>query len=93
MTRWGQAVGICGRIERSLRRGHVLFHIVKNLFCNPFKIFVTGHLVPFKIGHDQQGIVIEHFLKMGDKPLFVRRIPVKTAPYMIIDAACRHLFK
>ncbi len=93
MSPWGEAVRIGGGIKRSPGGGHLPVHVVQNLPGNFLEMLITGGLVAFKVGHDQQGVVIEHLFKMGDKPFRIGGIAVKSASYLVIDTPGRHLFE
>ena len=86
-------VGILGGIETTLRRGHVPQHISKDIFYNVSIKFLPRGLICLNISHRKQRLVIEHFFKMGNEPVFVRRIPMESATKLIINTATPHTVK
>ena len=57
------------------------------------KCFLLRVLVGFYIGHQKQGIVIEHLLKMGHQPHFIRGIPGKASSDVIVNTASGHILQ
>ena len=49
--------------------------------------------VGFRVSMDEQGIVIEHLFKMRNQPSFVRGIPGKAAPDLVVNSSSCHGFQ
>ena len=86
-------VGVGGRVEAPLGRGHLPQQIVQGLAQHPGEVRPPGHLPGLGVGHRQQGVVVEHLLEVGDQPALVGRVAVEPAADLIVEAAGRHLLE
>ena len=62
--------------------GFICYSQIKGRFCL---------IVTLAVRHEQQGIVIEHFFKMGNKPLIVGCVSAEAAANVVKNAAQIHL--
>ena len=72
---------VAGQLPQDILRrpvGHI---------CIPLQICV---LISIYISDQQQGVIIEHFLKVRYQPFFVCGIPRETASNVILKPATRH---
>src|SRR5450756_196809 len=70
------AIGIYCRIERALRRGHLLSDKRKDFLRDSFIHFITSSLKRLDISEPEECLVIQHLLEMGHQPPRVGRIAV-----------------
>ncbi len=54
---------------------------------------IQRDLPAVQIISQQLGIVVTHFLEMGNEPALIHRIAVKAAGELVVDAATRHFFE
>jgi len=86
------AVGILGSGEAPRGQAQLLTHIGCHAEGHlPVELFL-GESVCFAVGQHQQGIVIEHFFKVGDEELPVGGVAGEAAPHMVEDAPAEQLF-
>ena len=83
-------VGILGRIKSPFRRRQVPDHILKDLPRRLCIKIISGGLKSLRISDGQQGLVVEHFLKMRHQPVRIGAVAVETEPQMVIKAAPAH---
>ena len=67
------AVGVGGRVEGVLGRGHVAQHVVGGLAGHTGQQRVAGQPVGQGVGAEQVGLVVEHLLEVGNEPPAVHR--------------------
>ena len=84
-------VGILGRVEATLGRGHLPDNIVDDPLGCAAILAVGRHLVGVRIETGEQCVVVQHLLEVRHKPECVRRVPVESSAYLIVDSAGRHL--
>ncbi len=61
-------VGVGGRIETALRRGHLAQHVVQGLAQHAGEVGAPGDLERLGVGHGQQRVVVQHLFKVGHQP-------------------------
>src|SRR3990172_10418597 len=73
-------ISVLGRIKPSFWMGHIPFHILKDFSGHLGIKLVFGNLISLQISLRQDGLVVEHFLEVGDQPRLVRGVAGKSAP-------------
>ena len=86
-------VGVLSGIETALRRGHVPQYISKDIFYNISIKFLPRGLICLCISDGKQCLIIEHLFKMGNKPVFVRRVSMESTTQLITYTAAPHTVK
>ena len=84
------AVRVLGREETALGRGHVAQHVGEDLLRGPAEGRLARDLAGGQRGECGQGLVVEHFLEVGDEPLGVGRVAVDPVSDVVPDAAQAH---
>jgi hypothetical protein len=84
------AVRIFGGGEGPPWRSQVASHIGQGFFGGVPVLPAPGVLEGLGIRHRQEGLVIEHFLKVGDKPAAVGGIPVEPETELVENPAAAH---
>ncbi len=87
------AVGVLRAVKAPFRRRHLTQHVVDRLLHDAAVERAAHGLPGMQIGAQQLGVVVEHLLEMGDEPVAVHAVAVKTAAKLVVDAALRHLFQ
>ena len=84
------AVGILGRIETAIGRGHVPHHISENLTRGHFVFGFMRRLECLRVCHRQHGLVVEHLLEMRQQPLLIGRVAMESETDMVVHPAHAH---
>ena len=84
------AVGVLGRVEASLRMGHLPQHVVQGLLGNVSVKGIAGSLVRVKVQPTEKGVVVQHLLKVGHQPEWIRGVAMKPSSKLVVDASPGH---
>jgi len=85
------AVRVLSAVKAALGIRKLPPDVFQNLFRHTSIHLPPGASIGFDVSHDQQAVVVEHFLKMGHQPLSVRGISGKSASNVVKDTAPVHL--
>ena len=83
-------VGVLAGVESSLGIGKDLFDKGKDAQGDLAEEFLLGYLIPAQVVHQQAGIVIGHFLEVGDDPAFVHGVAMESPADLVINTAPAH---
>ncbi len=84
------AVRILGAGEAPAGQPQLLQRVVQRAPGHLPVILCSGLGIGLQIGVRQQGVVAEHFLKMGNPPCSVRAVPAESAAHLIEEPAPGH---
>src|SRR6266436_1738665 len=83
-------IRILTRIKPAIGMSHLPQNVVKNAFSDITRPIVSRHLIIMQVKTRQEGIVIQHLLKVRYQPLRVCRITMKSTSQLIIHTAIGH---
>ena len=83
-------VGVFGGVEPSRRVAHVPHQVIECLDGYCPEGILSEFLAGPQIDPRQGGVVVQHFLEVGDQPLPVHRIAGESSTQLIEDPACGH---
>ena len=84
------AVGILSGIETAFGVGHLRLQIAEDSARYIDVVFLARHLVGLEVRDDQQGVVVEHLLKMRHQPGLIDRISMEATGQVIVDSPVGH---
>src|SRR5207249_4179858 len=84
------AVGVLRRIEPAVRMDHLAADVRERLLDDLLEAWLTAQPPAIQVEPDELCVVIEHLLEMRHQPLAVRRVAVKAAADVVVDAAGPH---
>src|SRR5947209_7005444 len=79
-------IGILGGVETSLLRGHFAHNVIECLLGDATIEGVVRHQVSMQVDAAEQGIIVEHLLKVRHKPFSIYRVAMKAATKLVVDA-------
>ena len=83
-------VGVLGAVEAAFGSGQVPQNVRHRLGHHLVPAVVTGGQGRMQVDADQPGLVVEHFLEVGNRPGGFGRVPGEAATQMVVDAAGGH---
>ena len=83
-------VGVLAAVKAPRRVAHVAHEIGQGFFNDALIAWRMEGLPGVQIDRGELRVIVEHFLKVGYKPIAVYRVAVETAPQLVVDAAERH---
>src|SRR5690349_7255290 len=84
------AVRVLSGIKGAIRISHFTSDEVEGFFGNAFVESVTGSAMCVDVHAGQKRIVVKHFFKVRNEPVIVRRVSMKPAADLIVEAAESH---
>ena len=85
------AVGVLGAVKASLGCGHLPQDIGGGLFRNFQILRLFRHGVGPAVRHDEQSVVVQHFLKVGDQKTHICGVAAETIADVVKQTASVHL--
>ena len=87
------ALGVLGGIEPTGRVSEPPAHVIQGPPGHGGEERISGRLVGLQVGVHQLGLIVEHLLEVGDPPLAIHRVAVKTTLEVVENPAGRHPFQ
>src|SRR5262249_54770859 len=87
------AICVLRGVEATLRRGHLAYDVIERLFCDMPVEGLARHQVGMQVEAAEQGVIIEHLLKVRHQPPGIYRVAVKPATELVIDAPISHVLQ
>ncbi len=84
------AVRVLGRVETAAGLHHLADHVRSRFRNDLAEQGISGGLEGLGIGPQEQRVVVEHLLEVGDQPFRVDGIAVESAAQVVVDAAVAH---
>ena len=83
-------VGVLGGEEPAGRMPQVAQHVLDGLFDDLLPTRLAEDQVGVQVDADQQRLVVEHLLEVGNEPFLVDRVAGEAAADVVVDPATRH---
>ena len=84
-------VGVLGRVEAAVGVAHVAEQVARSVCGHDLEVArLAGELPGVEVRADEQRVVVEHLLEVGDQPLPVDRVAGEAAADVVVDAAGGH---
>ena len=83
-------VGVFGGEEAAVGVGQVAEDVLEDVAGDLRVEGVAGDLEGFEIGEGELGLIVEHFLEVGDEPVSVDGVAVEAAAELVVHAALGH---
>ena len=83
-------VGVLGREEPARRVTQFAQDVLDGLLDDLLPALLAEHEIGVQVDADQQRLVVEHLLEVGDEPLLVDRVAGEAAADVVVHPAARH---